>query len=631
MSIKTRVSLTLFGIVLLLTYLQSTVLEHAITGSFEELELELARSDLRLPEDALEHEVRHLAATAANWARREAIASIVDANDRARSSDELTIEALRQNDLALVQVLDAQGRVVRSLRAAPVGFGDVSLEAIPESAQGRSHPLAFDPRRPRPIEGFLLSEWGPLMVSARPLPAAEPGASPRGTLVLARAIDGDVIAQMRLQTNVNFSLVGIDRASADPQLEATLALLQAGEDAVFDSLSNEELSGSTLMRDIHGQDVLLLSALIPRNVSAHGVYAFDVAFLLGFAGQLLVLLILYVVLHRGVVRPLLSFSRRVVKVREGTAQADALALDRSDELGDLSREFTSLYTRQQDFQRQAIEASRRAGMSEVATNVLHNVGNMLNSVNVSADVIRGKVARISTEDLTSLASRISALGDDLPRWIQSDPGGSQMPNFLRVLAAEMESARDSAEIECVALCEQIAEIGALIFDQQQLAEPGGFEEQVDLVERTRTALRIAIGEDGDVEVRRGHWEPLAARSDGHKLLQILVHLIRNAVESYPDTECGQRWIEITISHTPTGARIAVSDGGCGIEHERLRTIFQHGFTTKPDGLGFGLHSAANAAGELHGRLCASSPGVGLGSTFVLELPLDPGPATSLAA
>jgi signal transduction histidine kinase len=67
--------------------------------------------------------------------------------------------------------------------------------------------------------------------------------------------------------------------------------------------------------------------------------------------------------------------------------------------------------------------------------------------------------------------------------------------------------------------------------------------------------------------------------------------------------------------------IIVRDNGIGIPPENLIKIFNHGFTTKRDGHGFGLHSGANAAKEMGGSLTAESNGPGLGATFTLELPV----------
>lgn len=79
---------------------------------------------------------------------------------------------------------------------------------------------------------------------------------------------------------------------------------------------------------------------------------------------------------------------------------------------------------------------------------------------------------------------------------------------------------------------------------------------------------------------------------------------------------------IRVSRQDETARITVSDNGVGIAVENLTRIFAHGFTTKKNGHGFGLHSSALAAKELGGSLRASSEGPDRGATFILELPLN---------
>ena len=69
-------------------------------------------------------------------------------------------------------------------------------------------------------------------------------------------------------------------------------------------------------------------------------------------------------------------------------------------------------------------------------------------------------------------------------------------------------------------------------------------------------------------------------------------------------------------------RITVADNGEGIAPENLIRIFAHGFSTRKNGNGFGLHSCVLAAQEMGGTLSAHSPGRGEGATFVLEVPVD---------
>ena len=107
----------------------------------------------------------------------------------------------------------------------------------------------------------------------------------------------------------------------------------------------------------------------------------------------------------------------------------------------------------------------------------------------------------------------------------------------------------------------------------------------------------------------------------NKLVHILINLIKNAKESMQDTAPNQRKLTIVAKKTDHHVYIRFSDSGKGIESSRLNKIFTHGFTTKKDGHGFGLHSCANYMSEMRGRIWAESEGINKGATFVLEFKL----------
>ena len=114
----------------------------------------------------------------------------------------------------------------------------------------------------------------------------------------------------------------------------------------------------------------------------------------------------------------------------------------------------------------------------------------------------------------------------------------------------------------------------------------------------------------------------AVAIDKHKVLQILVNLITTARQAMKD--CPEKTLTLGIRATPEGtARVSICDTGCGIAAENMTRVFAHGFTTKKDGHGFGLHSSALAAKEMGGALSAASEGPGHGATFTLDLPLEP--------
>jgi C4-dicarboxylate-specific signal transduction histidine kinase len=137
-------------------------------------------------------------------------------------------------------------------------------------------------------------------------------------------------------------------------------------------------------------------------------------------------------------------------------------------------------------------------------------------------------------------------------------------------------------------------------------------------------LNAAALDRHEIELIRRYSPVPPVLVDRHKVLQILVNLLRNAKQAFRDTDRADRQITLTIATSSEGQVImAVTDNGGGIPAENLTRIFGHGFTTKKDGHGFGLHSGALAAKEMNCRLEAHSEGPGTGATFTLELPPAP--------
>jgi signal transduction histidine kinase len=168
--------------------------------------------------------------------------------------------------------------------------------------------------------------------------------------------------------------------------------------------------------------------------------------------------------------------------------------------------------------------------------------------------------------------------------------------------------------------EHITEIVAM---QQTYARVSGVSESVDLSELIEDALRMnnaALVRHGIELVRQLEQTP-PVTTDRHKVLQILVNLIRNAKYACDDSRRPEKQIRLQLESSNNRVRISVIDNGIGIPAENFARIFNHGFTTRKEGHGFGLHSAANAARELGGSLIARSDGHEKGACFTLELPL----------
>ena len=270
-----------------------------------------------------------------------------------------------------------------------------------------------------------------------------------------------------------------------------------------------------------------------------------------------------------------------------------------------------------------LETSRQAGMAEVATNVLHNVGNVLNSVNVSAALVADNARRSTVSYVGKVAALLQEHAADLGTFMTTDPKGTQLPAFLGQLAAKLAGEQQQAVTELELLRHNIEHIKDIVAMQQSYAKISGLTDTVKVCELVEDALAMNTGAltRHGVELARDYAEVPPITVEKHKVLQILVNLIRNAKYACDDAGRKDKKITIQIAPADQGVRITVRDNGIGIPPENLTLIFNHGFTTRKGGHGFGLHSGALAARELGGSLSVHSDGTGHGAAFTLELPL----------
>jgi PAS domain S-box-containing protein len=284
-----------------------------------------------------------------------------------------------------------------------------------------------------------------------------------------------------------------------------------------------------------------------------------------------------------------------------------------------------------ELHRTLLDVSRQAGMAEVATGVLHNVGNTLNSVNVSTSLVMDRLRQSRVSSLARAAQLLHEHTVDLPTFLTQDPRGLRFPAFLLALSEQLQEERNALLQEMHSLSEGVEHIKSIVSMQQRHASSAGVREQVAMPVLIDEALRLhaASFEQLGIRVERDYAPVPLLSVDRHKLLQILVNLLSNARHALMDSPGKDKRLGIGIQPAPDGKRvlIEVKDNGVGIAPENLPRLFTQGFTTKRTGHGFGLHISALAAEELHGRLTCDSPGPGQGATFTLELPLveEPGP------
>ena len=273
-----------------------------------------------------------------------------------------------------------------------------------------------------------------------------------------------------------------------------------------------------------------------------------------------------------------------------------------------------------------MQASRQAGMADVASNVLHNVGNVLNSINVSTDTLLKTLRKPMVGDVCRIASLFREHQDNLQEFLTVDPQGRQIPGYLGLVADSLSGSHQTIQGELESLVNKLEHVKQVILSQQDIAQTGSIREASRIVDLMEQALLMALPEPEKyrIHVSREYGFVPLIMTDRHQVLQILINLIANAKDAMIAQSASIHRLSVRVRMAGDGTnavRLEVADTGCGIPAEHLPRLFTQGFTTKPHGHGLGLHSAALAAKNMGGSIQAASAGAGHGATFALSLPV----------
>lgn len=268
-----------------------------------------------------------------------------------------------------------------------------------------------------------------------------------------------------------------------------------------------------------------------------------------------------------------------------------------------------------------VQASHRAGMAEIATGVLHNVGNVLNSVNVSAESL---AKQLETSRLHLLSRAVAMLEEHegrLPELLLHDPRGRKLPALLAKLGPELVAERERLVTELTRLREQIGLMRSIVEAQQSIAKLGDMARPTrpdELVHQTLSMFQLDL-ESRVIDLELVLEDVGLVVLDKQATLQVLANLVRNAIDALEAVDVRRR-LDVRLRADDHKLYFEVEDNGCGIHPEHLPQLFQHGFSTKPNGHGFGLHTSAIAARTMNGTLEAHSDGPGRGARVCLTLP-----------
>lgn len=279
-----------------------------------------------------------------------------------------------------------------------------------------------------------------------------------------------------------------------------------------------------------------------------------------------------------------------------------------------------------DVQNQLVDTAHKSGMADMATGVLHNIGNILNSVNLAGGEILRVASSSKISGLMKANEMLTAHSDNMADFLLNDARGQKLPGYFVKMGNVLDNEISTISTEAKGLLEKTTMMKEVISTQQAYARSGFHSEALNISELVNDALKIqdaSLAKWG-VKLRKHFIDLPDCTGQKSKLLQVITNLIKNAKEAMSDNDDYNKPKEITIETGMLNDNVIylkIKDNGCGINKKQLSKIFNHGFTTKQEGHGFGLHTSANAMTEMKGALTVDSEGIQQGACFTLTLPI----------
>lgn len=603
------------------------VQRYIVFPSFAALErVDAAKNQDRCAE-AIQRELQLLSYALSDWASwDDTYQFIVDENEAYKKSN-LILTMFTNNHINFVGFYDLNGRAVWSGGYDYAADEPMTFEAFSQPSLDLKNPVFNLKDLTSAVEGVMLTEHGPMLVVSRRILTTNNEGPMRGTMVRGKLLDERQVKDIAARTHVEMSVQAILGQTLPPEAASALKELSAGAALTMREIDEgKTLRVDSVIKGIDGSPALLMTSRIPRDISARGKSATRIAAISDLSAGVAILLLMWVVLQRTVVGPLTKLTNHAIAVGETDDLSRPITMDRNDEIGTLANEFDRMMRSLAESRRRLMETAHSAGMAEIATGVIHNVGNVLNSVNVSARRAVERVDSLGVADLNDVVDLMRQHADDLGAYLASDEKGRLIPTFLAQLGEDLAGEKKEVLAELQSLTQNVQHIAEIVNTQQAYTNVSGTVSPVSLVETIEDALRInaAALERHAVRIEREFEEAPKILTERHKVLQILVNLLSNAKYALDESPASDRCITIRVrapKNDETSVRVEIRDNGVGISKEQFAKLFTHGFTTRKKGHGFGLHNSANAAKSLGGRLSADSAGLGEGATFTLELPL----------
>ena len=601
---------------------QVVVATRLLIPSFDALERENAHVDMDRVADALHGELDQLAVTTRDYGDWTELYRFMDDRNPA-GVHALSKQQFHDLKVDVLILFDTEGRIVWSLAAPPGSSAARVLDPSAPPSYVASLPWRAALRNGSSSDGLLSTEDGPLIASIAPILDGNGGGASRGGVLLGRYLTPAQIGRIAEQAHVKVELLEDGGSGGNSYGMPKSGALQIQADTLVERDAVTEIYRP--LKSVDGRATFRLRALMPRTISQHGRRIVMFATMSLTVIGTLILGLLLITLRRMVLAPLAHLTDHAIEIGRRDNMTMRLNIERSDEIGVLAQEFDRMMERVETARREIVARSFEAGVGEMASGALHNIGNAITPLTVRIEGLRQRLRAAPTADVELTIKEVATSGTDAARHADCEA-------LLELLARECANVIVRSEEELQIIRRQVEDVKQLLAEQKRFARRGPIAEDTSVEALVRQAAEV-IPEDLLAKIRI-EIDPMIGEMGARRLprialQQVLQNIMLNAAESIREGGRGSGVIRVSARAMGEGADknlldLTIADDGAGVAPEHLSRLFERGFTTKSriNNSGFGLHWCANVLNALGGRIEATSEGVGRGARLRVRVPIQ---------
>jgi two-component system NtrC family sensor kinase len=622
-SLSRQVALLLIGLTLALAALSFATQTLVVLPAFANLENEAARRDVRLCTGALNRDIELISNLTNDWSAWDDTYRYIQGKYTSFEEVNLIDESFSNSKLNVIALFDEKKRLVweggRNLETLEkLDFSDLFATLADPKSDLLDYGNPDDSR-----QGIMLTDLGPVLAAIRPIITSKREGPIRGALVMGRLLTEDEIAGLAKRAQIDLAIWPVTDKAIPENARALLddGLIGTTEVAIV-AADSPMLEAFHVIPDISGNPALLMRINVPRTITSQGKIAVTVATTSSIVGGLLMVVGAGWMIRRLVIKPVELMAAHALEVGKKDNLKSRLGFARGDEIGVMANAFDQMVESIAESRRKLLDAAHRSGMADVASEVLHNVGNAMNSANASLERLEENAAGQKLDGLQKANALLQSQSGRSAEFFAHDPRGPKLIDYIGKITESLQQESQENRQILRRLRETIVHIQQIITLQQSNARHSVFVQEVDAGELIAEAIEMnrALIEAAFIEMDIRVVDLPALTLCKSKVSQILVNLIKNAVDAMKNNPGQRRLSVVAWVAEENGLGIEVGDTGVGIKETDRPRLFTQGFSTKSDGNGIGLHFCANALHSMGGTIMIHSDGPGLGAVVRIWLP-----------